>query len=93
MSLEIRLDGLGSNETNVTWTGTTTTYTYTHTTNSTSNDGWQRQLIPLDLGGNVSFAANRYLRLRVTCAPSNGEDCNIAYDNVKFASALYVQVR
>jgi hypothetical protein len=94
VTLEIRLDGLGSNETNVTWPGTTTTYTYTHTTpGSASTNGWQRQLIPLDLGGSVSFAANRYLRMRITCAPSNGEDCNLAYDNVKFASALYVQVR
>ena len=66
-------------------------FEYEHTV-----EGWQRVEIQVDLGQDRSFNNNRYLRMRITCiTPENGEaeDCNLAYDNVNFPSALYVQER
>jgi type II secretory pathway pseudopilin PulG len=88
VTLEIRVDGLHTNERNVIWNGISTTHTYNHTEN-----GWMQRDIPLSLGGEVSFGSGRYLRLRVTCAASNAEDCNLAYDNVAYPAALFVQVK
>jgi type II secretory pathway pseudopilin PulG len=88
VELEIRVDGLRSNENTVIWDGVTIPHTYNHTEND-----WARLEIPLTFGNEVLFTSGRYLRLRVTCAPSNSVDCNLAYDNVKYPAALYVQVK
>jgi type II secretory pathway pseudopilin PulG len=88
VTLEIRVDGLHTNERNVIWGGIAATHSYTHTEN-----GWVKREIPLSLGSEVSFASGRYLRLRVTCAATNTQDCNLAYDNVAYPAAIFVQVK
>jgi type II secretory pathway pseudopilin PulG len=89
VTLEVRVDALGNNEKTVAWTGITAEYSYTHTAS-----GWRKLEIPLDLGADErEFASGRYLRLRLTCSPMNPVDCNLAYDNVAYPSALYVRVK
>jgi type II secretory pathway pseudopilin PulG len=103
VGVQLRFDELRSNETPVNngWL-TTTTFEYTHTASgSGGTGGWQRVEIPIDLSQDRTFSNNRYLRMRVSCvAPSSADltalaehDCNLAYDNVAFPSALYVQER
>jgi type II secretory pathway pseudopilin PulG len=87
-TLEVHVDGLKNNESTIAWTGKSWTFNYTHTV-----AGWQELVIPLDFGAEVDFGRNEYLRLRVTCASTNTQDCNLAYDNTQFPSALYVQVK
>jgi type II secretory pathway pseudopilin PulG len=89
VTLEVRVDVLGNNESTVAWTGITAEYSYTH-----SATGWRKLEIPLDLGADErEFASGRYLRLRLTCSPLNTVDCNLAYDNIAYPSALYVRVK
>jgi hypothetical protein len=87
--LEIRVDALKSNETTSAWAGVGgTPLQYRH-----EAPGWQKLVIPIDLGGEVRLSKNEYLRLRVTCGTDNATACNLAYDNEQYPSALYVQVK
>ncbi len=101
--VELRFDELQSNEKPVNngWVATTA-FEYVHTASgSGGTGGWQREEIPVDLGQDRAFSNNRYLRMRVTCVtPASGgadgpgpNDCNLAYDNIMYPSALYVQER
>ena len=98
LAVQLTFNELRSNETPVNngWV-VNIDHQYQHTTlSSASTGGWQRVEIPVDLLQDRSFNNNRYLRMRITCiAPSSGtpQDCNLAYDNVNFPSALYVQER
>jgi type II secretory pathway pseudopilin PulG len=92
--LEIRVDVLRKNEKTVEWAGVATPYEYTHTAVATATTtGWSKLEIPLNLGGQIAVKTDQYLRLRVTCAPTNASDCNVAYDNVAHPSALFVKVK
>jgi type II secretory pathway pseudopilin PulG len=94
VQLEIRVDVLKKNEKTVEWAGIATTHNYTHTVIPTATTtGWARLEIPLDLGGQIAVKTDQYLRLRVSCAPTNASDCNVAYDNVAHPSALFVKVK
>jgi type II secretory pathway pseudopilin PulG len=87
--LEVRVDALKSNETTIAWTGVGgTPLRYQH-----DEPGWKKLIVPIDLGGEVRLSKNEYLRLRVTCGSANAAACNLAYDNVQYPSALYVQVK
>ena len=103
VGVELRFDELRSNETPVNngWVATKT-FEYTHTASgSNGTGGFQRVEVPIDFGQDRTFTNNRYLRMRVTCvAPSvvdaadlAASDCNLAYDNIAYPSALYVQER
>ena len=106
MGLDVRIDELNPGENPTGGVLAETVIEYGHTTpQSASTGGWQLVEVPLDLGSTHEFGNNRYLRLRVSCvtpesvADADGDDeleprdCNIAYDNVEFDSALYIQVR
>ena len=104
VAVEVRLDQLLSNEKTPVNNGPfeLERFEYSHEA-STSGDsaGWQRVEIPINLGEDWTIDKNRYLRLRITCVtPNSGvvdgtgsNDCNLAYDNVKYPSALYIQER
>jgi type II secretory pathway pseudopilin PulG len=83
--LDVRLDGLGKNEKTVNWDGqgTDIQVEVEHT-----DAQWKRVDITLPGDGNIDFDADEFLRLRVTCLEASDEDCNIAYDNTDFPSAL-----
>jgi hypothetical protein len=55
-----------------------------------SRDGWTRVEIPLDFGADVAFAANEFLRLRLSCLGSSEADCHLAYDNEIYDAHLAV---
>lgn len=88
VTLQIGLDRLHKNENNILWAATPVTHTYVH-----QAPGWEKVEIPISLGSEQNFAADTYLRLRITCSSTNAQDCNLAYDNVNHISALYVQVK
>ena len=109
MSLVVELDELDSKEEPINngWLASET-FEYEHTTPSSApSGGWQRVEIPIDLGAERQFNNNRRLRLQVGCAvptavdnadtedtnAPTAQDCNIAYDNVTFPAALYIQVK
>lgn len=52
--------------------------------------GWQQHVLALDLGGTVTFEAEQYLRLRVSCRTDSGAECHLAYDNQTYAARLTV---
>ena len=83
--LDVRLDGLAKNEKTVNWDGQGTEIQveveHTHAE-------WQKVEITLPGEDNVDFDVDEFLRLRVTCLDASDEDCNIAYDNTDFPSAL-----
>jgi hypothetical protein len=86
--LDIHVDVLRKNESGVVNNShAVTTYQYDHTT-----QGFAKLVIPLTVP-ELTINADYYLRLRVHCASTNTQDCNLAYDNVNFPSALYVQER
>jgi type II secretory pathway pseudopilin PulG len=92
--LEIRVDGFKKNEKTVEWAGISTSYDYVHTVARTeTSSGWTRLEIPLHLGGEVALESSQYFRLRVTCSPVNGSDCNLAYDNWYHPSGIFIRVK
>ena len=102
IEIQLLFDELRSNESPVGSWVAPQTFRYSHTVSGTGgSEGWQRVEIPVDLGQDRTFSNNRYLRMRVSCVAPDGagsdqpgpNDCNLAYDNVKFPSALYVQER
>jgi hypothetical protein len=88
MRLDVKLDGLRSNEAATPfWEGITETYEYTHESTS-----WVRHEIPLPLSEDQHFQNNRRLRLQVLCHEDSEENCNLAYDNAQYPSRLQVDI-
>jgi type II secretory pathway pseudopilin PulG len=83
--LDVRLDGLGKNEKSVIWDGEGTAIQvpveHTHA-------AWKKVDITLPGDDNIDFGVDEFLRLRVTCLDASDEDCNLAYDNTAYPSAL-----
>lgn len=76
-TLEVSLTVLAKNEKNVVSTPVSTTFDLTHIAGVS---GWKRASFTLPIATPIQLEKDQFLRLRVACAATSGDDCMLAYD-------------